>query len=117
MIGQELTLKDGTEYLVKNIRKKEMKKIAKASGLRKTINDYIAVEQETVATTDSGLFIPDNDPNAEYHTGYIRIKGDQKDIKEGDRVIYKHYRNLKYTVPTKGTQYELIKYEDIIGIL
>jgi co-chaperonin GroES (HSP10) len=84
--------------------------------MKKTINAYIAVEFEPVVKTKSGIFLSDNDPNAEYHTGTIRIKGDQKDIKNGDRIVYKHYRNLRYTTD-KGMSLELIKYEDIIGLL
>lgn len=84
--------------------------------MKTTINNYIAVEPKTEKKTKSGLYIPDIDPNAEYHIGIIRIKGDQKDIKKGDTIAYKHYRNLKYTAD-KGVQLELIKYEDIIGII
>lgn len=55
-------------------------------------------------------FILDNDPETtpEYHTGIVKKVEPGKEVRVGDTVTYRHFRNLAY----KGM--EIIKFEDII---
>ncbi len=82
------------------------------------INDYIAVQKTDgeAEKTDSGIYIAKTEHDEpEYHQGIVKKVCETKNsdggkVSVGDRIVYKHYRNIKY----KG--YEMIKFEDIILI-
>lgn len=80
--------------------------------LKKTHNDWIAIERIQDNKTESGIIIPDLDPMAEYHIGVVRIPNNHN-IKVNTKVMYRHYRNFTWT--EEGLTFELVKKDDIIG--
>ncbi len=87
------------------------------------LNEYILVDQtgERETKTDAGLFIPESNGKemGEYHVGTVKHVAetgtvdstDAKQLKVGDKIVYKHFRNIEYQ------DMELILFKDIIGIL
>lgn len=82
------------------------------------LNDYILIKktEEEAIKTETGIYIAKIEHEMpEYHVGIIKNlcttdKQDGHKVKNGDRVVYKHYRNITY----KG--YEVVKFEDLVLI-
>ena len=81
----------------------------------KPIGERVLVKlQEAETKTASGLYIPDT-AQEKAQTGIIEAVGEVSTIKVGDKVMYDKYAgtNIKY----EGTDYLIIKAEDIIAIV
>jgi co-chaperonin GroES (HSP10) len=80
----------------------------------KPLNRYVVVENtDPLERTESGLYVAKNNDMPETHTAtVVSVSEEYKyNLKKGDKVIYKHFRNVKIG------QYELIKGDDIYGII
>jgi len=85
----------------------------------KLLNGYIAVIKTDTPPekTDTGIYIAKTEHEYdEYHVGEVKHisenkEHDAKSLKVGDKVIYKHYKNIHYN------EFELIMYKDIIAII
>jgi len=76
-----------------------------------TLNGHVLVKPigRTIKRNLTG-FIPDADPETtpECHRGIVKRVETGKEVRVGDEILYKHFRNIAYN------GLELIKYEDII---
>ena len=81
----------------------------------RTLNDYVAVKDtDIVRKTASGIYVAPSDSGMpETHIAtVVSVPEERKgEFKEGDKVLYKHFRNIK----VEGV--ELIKGDDIFGVV
>lgn len=76
--------------------------------------DYVVAQQEVAATkTASGLYLPETATEKPKTSKIVAVGKDVKTVKVGDRIIYKSYSSTE--VKVDGTEYTLIKEEDILA--
>ncbi|HEX8227320.1 MAG TPA: co-chaperone GroES [Candidatus Saccharimonadales bacterium] len=76
--------------------------------------DYVVAQAEEPASkTASGFYLPENAKEKPKTVKVIAVGKDVKQVKAGDRVIYKGYSETSVKVGRE--EYTLIKEEDIIA--
>lgn len=73
----------------------------------------VAVREEAQTKTASGLYLPDNAKEKPVLAKVTAVGEDVKHIKVGDRILYKEYSTTE--VKIDGTEYLIVKEEDILG--
>jgi chaperonin GroES len=80
----------------------------------KPLSDYVvAVGEEAETKTASGLYLPENAKEKPQTAKVVAVGPNAKQIKVGDRIIYKSYSTTDVKVDT--TQYILVKEEDVLA--
>lgn len=80
----------------------------------KPLADYIVAQAEEAETkTASGLYLPDQAQEKPKTAKVVAVGKDAKQIKVGDRIIYKSYSNTD--VKVGSDDYILVKEEDILA--
>lgn len=76
--------------------------------------DYVvAVGEEAQSKTASGLYLPDSAQEKPKTAKVVAVAKGVKEIKVGDRIIYKSYSTTE--VKVGGTDYILVKEEDVLA--
>ncbi len=73
----------------------------------------VAVREEAKTQTASGLYLPDNAKEKPVLAKVMAVGGDVKNIKIGDKIIYKEYSTTELKID--GTEYLIVKEEDILA--
>lgn len=82
----------------------------------KPLNDrVIAVVEEVSNKTAAGLYLPDNAKEKSKVAKVEAIGSTVKDIKKGDKIVYKEYSTTEIKV--EGTEYIILKEEDVLATL
>ncbi len=84
-----------------------------SSQLQPLANWVVAEPEEAVTKTASGIFLPDKAAEKPKTAKVVAVGKDVKEIKKGDRIVYKAYTNTDVKVDSK--EYMLVKEEDIIA--
>lgn len=80
----------------------------------KPLKDYIVAKKEEAKNiTASGLLLPEKEKPA--YAVVESVGKDVKDIKKGDKIIYKEYSTTPVKLDT--TEYILVKEEDVLATL
>ncbi len=78
------------------------------------LKDWVVAEQEEAATkTASGLYLPDKAAEKPKVAKVLKVGKEVKEIKAGDRIVYKSYSTTEVKVEDK--EYILVKEEDILA--
>ncbi|MBC7707656.1 co-chaperone GroES [Polaromonas sp.] len=78
------------------------------------LGDYIVAQGEEAETkTASGLYLPEKSAEKPKTAKVVAVGKDAKQVKVGDRIVYKSYSNTDIKVD--GTEYILVKEEDILA--
>lgn len=78
------------------------------------LGDYVVAEEEAAQTkTASGLYLPDGAAEKPKIAKVVATGKAVREIKTGDRIIYKGYSTND--VKVDGKQYILVKEEDILA--
>ena len=76
--------------------------------------DYVVAQAEAAETkTASGLYLPDNAQEKPKTAKVVAVGKDVKQVKSGDRIIYKSYSTTDVKVGSEG--YILVKEEDVLA--
>lgn len=75
----------------------------------------LAVREEMQTKTASGLFLPDNAQEKSVVARVEAIGPKVKDVKVGDRIIYKEYSTSELKMD--GTEYIIVKEEDVLATI
>jgi chaperonin GroES len=76
--------------------------------------DWVVAEQEEAVTkTASGLYLPDKAAEKPKIAKVLKVGKNIKDIKPGDRIVYKSYSTTELKID--GKDYILVKEEDILA--
>ena len=73
----------------------------------------VAVREEAKTQTASGLYLPDNAKEKPVLAKVMAVGGDVKNIKIGDKIIYKEYSTTELKID--GIEYLIVKEEDILA--
>lgn len=78
------------------------------------LGDYVVAQGEEAETkTASGLYLPEKSAEKPKTAKVVAVGKDAKQVKVGDRIVYKSYSNTD--VKVDGTDYILVKEEDILA--
>lgn len=75
----------------------------------------VAVREKAESKTASGLYLPDNAKEKPVVAKVEAVGPDVKNVKKGDRVIYKEYSTTELKID--GTEYLIVKEEDVLATL
>lgn len=75
----------------------------------------VAVREEAQAKTASGLYLPDAAKEKPVLAKVLAVGKDTKTVKVGDSILYKEYATTEIKID--GTEYLIVKEEDILGTL
>lgn len=76
--------------------------------------DYVVAQAEEASNkTASGLYLPDNAAEKPKTAKVIAVGSDVKQVKSGDRIVYKSYSTTEIKVDNE--EYILVKEEDILA--
>lgn len=73
----------------------------------------VAVAEEAESKTASGLYLPDTAQEKPKTAKVVAVGKDAKQLKVGDRIIYKSYSTTE--VKVGGTDYIIVKEEDVLA--
>jgi len=80
----------------------------------KPLADYVVAQAEKAETkTASGLYLPDKAQEKPKTSKVVAVGGDVKNVKVGDRILYKSYSTTD--VKVDGADYILVKEEDVLA--
>ncbi|MHB1864902.1 MAG: co-chaperone GroES [Candidatus Saccharimonadales bacterium] len=78
--------------------------------------DYVVtVAEEAQTKTSSGLYLPDNAAEKPKTAKVAAVGKDVKQVKVGDRVVYKTYSTTEVKVDNQ--EFILVKEEDILAVV
>lgn len=83
------------------------------AGLNPLAEWVVAEQEEAVTKTASGLYLPDKAAEKPKIAKVSKVGKDVKNVKAGDRVVYKSYSTTEVKVGDK--EYILVKEEDILA--
>jgi chaperonin GroES len=83
------------------------------AGLNPLSEWVVAEQEEAVTKTASGLYLPDKAAEKPKIAKVIKVGKDVKEIKSGDRIVYKSYSTTDVKVADK--EFILVKEEDILA--
>jgi chaperonin GroES len=86
-----------------------------ASPLKPLGDRVVAVREETSNKTASGLYLPENAKEKSSIAKVEAIGPEVKNLKKGDRIVYKEYSTTELKVDT--TEYMILKEEDVLATL
>lgn len=80
----------------------------------KPLGDYVVAQAEEASTkTASGLYLPDKAQEKPKTAKVIAVGQDTREIKVGDRIVYKSYQNTD--VKVGSDDYIIVSEKDIIA--
>ena len=78
------------------------------------LGEYVVAQADEAANkTASGLYLPDNAAEKPKTAKVVAIGKDVKQVKNGDRIVYKSYSTTDVKVDNE--EYILVKEEDILA--
>ncbi|HET7529189.1 MAG TPA: co-chaperone GroES [Candidatus Saccharimonadales bacterium] len=83
------------------------------AGLNPLADWVVAEQEEAVTKTASGLYLPDKAAEKPKIAKVSKVGKNVKEIKVGDRIVYKSYSTTEVKVDDK--EYILVKEEDILA--
>jgi chaperonin GroES len=83
------------------------------AGLNPLADWVVAEQEEAVTKTASGLYLPDKAAEKPKIAKVVKTGKEVKEIKVGDRIVYKSYSTTEVKVDSK--EYILVKEEDILA--
>ena len=84
------------------------------AGALQPLGDYVvATAEEAQTKTASGIYLPETAAEKPKTAKVVAAGPDAKQVKAGDRIIYKTYSTTE--VKVEGTEYILVKEEDILA--
>ncbi len=83
------------------------------AGLNPLADWVVAEQEEAVTKTASGLYLPDKATEKPKIAKITKVGKDVKNVKAGDRIVYKSYSTTEVKVGDK--EYILVKEEDILA--
>ncbi len=77
----------------------------------------VAVKEEAQNKTASGLYLPDNAKEKPVVAKVEAVGPDVKNVKKGDKIVYKEYGASTTELKIDGAEYLIVKEEDILATL
>ena len=84
-----------------------------SSPIKPLADRVVAVREEAQTKTTSGLYLPDNAKEKPVVANVVAVGADVKLVKKGEKILYKEYSTTEIKID--GTEYLIVKEEDILG--
>lgn len=84
-----------------------------SAKLKPLADRVVAQVEEAQTKTASGLYLPDNAKEKSKVAKVVAIGKTVKDLKVGDRIVYKEYSTTEIKVD--GIEYIILKEEDVLA--
>ena len=75
----------------------------------------VAVREETLAKTASGLYLPDNAKEKPVVATVVAVGPDVKSLKVGNKIVYKEYSTTELKI--NDLEYLIVKEEDVLATI
>lgn len=85
------------------------------TSIKPLADRLVAVREEAESKTASGLYLPNAAKEKPVVAKVTAIGKDVKEVKVGDRVVYKEYAPTE--LKTNGQEFIVLKEEDVLAIL
>lgn len=85
----------------------------KSVPIQPLADHIVAVHEEAANKTASGLYLPDAAKEKPKTAAVVAVGKDVKQLKVGDRIIYKSYSTTE--VKVAATEYIIVKEEDVLA--
>src|SRR3990167_5729049 len=103
--------------IITNDKSKE--KMMSKSTLKPLADYVVAFQEEAKKQTASGLYLPETAKEKPQVAEVLAVGKDVKELKAGDRIIYKHYNTTEVKIDSDGdgkkVPFILIKEEDVLA--
>lgn len=86
-----------------------------SSPIKPLADRIVAVREEAQTKTASGLYLPETAKEKPTLAKVVAIGPNVENVKIGDRIVYKEYSVTELKVD--GTEYLIVKEEDVLGTL
>jgi chaperonin GroES len=86
-----------------------------STSIKPLADRVVAVREEALAKTASGLYLPDNAKEKPVVAKVVAIGPDVKSLKIGDRIVYKEYSTTDLKVNSE--EYLIVKEEDVLATI
>jgi chaperonin GroES len=84
-----------------------------SSPIKPLADRVVATREEVASRTSSGIYLPDNAKEKPVIAKVTAIGPKVKDLKLGDRIVYKEYSTTDLKVD--GAEYIIVKEEDVLA--
>lgn len=84
-----------------------------STPLKPLADRIVAIKEEAQTKTASGLYLPDSAKEKSAIAKVLAVGADVKEVKVGDKIIYKEYSITE--VKVDGKQYLLVREEDVLA--
>ena len=84
-----------------------------SSPIKPLADRVVAVREEVKTQTASGLYLPDSSKEKPVLADVVAVGPTVKDLKVGDKIIYKEYSTTELKVD--GKDYLIMKEEDVLA--
>lgn len=85
------------------------------SPIKPLADKVVAVREEALAKTASGLYLPDNAKEKPVIATVVAVGPDAKSLKNGDRIVYKEYSTTELKI--NDIEYLIVKEGDILATI
>lgn len=86
-----------------------------SSPIKPLADRVVAVREKAATKTAGGLYLPDTAKEKPVVAKVEAVGKDVENVKVGDRIIYKEYSTTELKID--GTEYLIVREEDILGTL
>lgn len=86
-----------------------------SSPIKPLADRVVAVREEALAKTASGLYLPDNAKEKPVIAKVVAVGPDAKNLKVGDRIVYKEYSTTELKI--NDQEYLIVKEEDVLATI
>jgi chaperonin GroES len=86
-----------------------------STSIKPLADRLVAVREEAETKTASGLYLPDAAKEKPVVAKVIAVGKEVKEVKVGDRVVYKEYAPTE--LKADGKEYLILKEEDVLATL
>ena len=85
------------------------------SPIKPLADRVVAIREEALAKTASGLYLPDNSKEKPVVAKITAVGPDVKNLKIGDKIVYKEYSTTDLKID--GKEYLIVKEEDVLATI
>ena len=86
-----------------------------SAPLKPLADHIVAVREEAETKTASGLYIPEAAKEKSVMAKVVAVGKDVKEVKVGDRIVYKEYSVTE--LKTDGKEYLIVKEKEVLATL
>jgi chaperonin GroES len=84
-----------------------------SSPIKPLADRVVAMREEALAKTVSGIYLPDNTKEKPVVANVIAVGPDVKSLRVGDKIVYKEYSTTELKI--NSVEYLIVREEDVLA--